>query len=214
MGYAFASAAAQLCHFPNFNPTAAKPIRTRITFIDPLADQKIDYFKAHYHNLFQLSHVTLRCDNNGWQSSRPDPSFGDFLDIEWEFLKGSIVQEWIRQRLSLYAHDPLQIISVALCGDNPDSNISDAFNLPPQYFPLDDVAPSSAVTPLVFVFQPDTKSGVLSSAVLRSAGSVSISVPSGWSGMRIHAYGFAVGNGADNKGLNSPSAYLGSGTIV
>ena len=66
----------------------------------------------------------------------------------------------------------------------------------------------------VFVFQPDTKSGVLSSAVLRSAGSVSISVPSGWSGMRIHAYGFAVGNGAENKGLNSPSAYLGSGTIV
>ena len=158
MGYAFASAAAQLCHFPNFNPTAAKPIRTRITFIDPLADQKIDYFKAHYHNLFQLSHVTLRCDNNGWQSSRPDPSFGDFLDIEWEFLKGSIVQEWIRQRLSLYAQDPLQIISVALCGDNPDSNISDAFNLPPQYFPLDDVAPSSAVTPLVFVFQPDDNS--------------------------------------------------------
>lgn len=73
------------------------------------------------------------------------------------------------------------------------------------------------------LFQPDTKACVLSMGVLRSAGTISISVPSGWSGMKVHGYGFVVAaedvydtNGVKltSAGECSVTAYLGSATIV
>ena len=152
MGYAMAGAAAHLCHFPNFD-SGTKPVRTRITLIDPAADTKIDYFKAQYHSLFNLSHITLRTSDSTWQSSHPDNTMGDFLDIEWEFIKGTILQEWVRDRLSSYVQDEQQVVSVAFCGENHDRNLAEAFYLPPQYFPLNDDETSSAATPLVFVYQ-------------------------------------------------------------
>ncbi len=151
MGYAMAAAAAQLCHFPNFS-SHGKPIRTRITLIDPDADTKIDCFKAQYNSLFNLSHITLLTSQSTWQSAHPDSAMGDFLDIEWEFVKGTILQDWVRDRLSAYVQDDLQVVSVAICGDNHDRNLSEAFYLPPQYFPLNDDDTSLAVTPLVYVY--------------------------------------------------------------
>lgn len=47
----------------------------------------------------------------------------------------------------------------------------------------------------------------------RADESVSVNVPAYWNGHRVHVWGFAVGNGTDNKGVISNSRYLGSGTI-
>ncbi len=154
MGHAFAATAARLCHYPNFAPGTSRPLRTRITFIDPLADQQIDLFKARYNGLFQLSHITLRTDANGWQSSRPDPAYGDFLDIEWEFLKGNASSDWVRQQLRSYALDEQQVVTVAFCSDDASENLSDALSLPPLYYPINDPDDPSAITPLIFVYQP------------------------------------------------------------
>lgn len=66
----------------------------------------------------------------------------------------------------------------------------------------------------LFVYQPDTDMGVLSLPVSRSTGSVSVAVPSLWSGMTVHLYGFAVGAGDSTKGKTSPSTYVGTGTIA
>ncbi|MBO4587005.1 MAG: hypothetical protein J5677_04220 [Bacteroidales bacterium] len=65
----------------------------------------------------------------------------------------------------------------------------------------------------VFVYCPDSKSGVLGAPVKRSVGRATVDVPSYWSGMKVHAWGFAVGGGIDNAGAISDSAYLGSGNI-
>ena len=65
----------------------------------------------------------------------------------------------------------------------------------------------------LYVYQAGSNSGVLSAPVSRSAGRASVDVPSEWIGLEVHVYGFAVGDGADNKGERSNSAYLGSGTI-
>ncbi len=154
MGLAFASAAAQLCHYPNFNPDSARPLRTCITFIDPLAQQKVDLFKSRYPGLFQLSHITLRSDDSGWQSSRPDPAYGDFLDIEFQFLNGSVHQSWVRQQLTSFALDPHQVVSVAFCDDQPSHNLSDALSLPAPFYPISDSDDPSAATPLIYVYQP------------------------------------------------------------
>ena len=159
MGLAFADTAAQLCHFPNFSSSDPHPLRTRITFIDPNADVQLECFRTQCQPLFNLSHITLRTDVNGWQSSRPDKEYGDFLDIEWQFLKGTIHQQWIRDFLLAAALDNHQVLSLAICGDSPSRNLADALSLPSQFFPFNDPDTPSAATPVIYTYQPG--SGVL-----------------------------------------------------
>lgn len=75
-----------------------------------------------------------------------------------------------------------------------------------------DTDPSDKV--YVCVYQADLNGVVLGAPALRSAQRVSVTVPSGWSGMRVHVYGFAIGGGKGNYGQRSRTTYLGSGTIV
>lgn len=65
----------------------------------------------------------------------------------------------------------------------------------------------------MFVYSPEASAGVLGAPQKRSDQSISVSVPAYWNGHRVHAWGFALGNGTDNKGNTSNSRYLGSGTI-
>ena len=67
----------------------------------------------------------------------------------------------------------------------------------------------------VFVYCPDTKSGILSEAVERSAATMDIIVPADWNGLRVHLYGFATSDKTNRKKPNavSNSLYIGSGNI-
>jgi hypothetical protein len=66
----------------------------------------------------------------------------------------------------------------------------------------------------IFVYSPDAKYGVLSAAVMRNDGSVSVKVPSHWNGTKVQVYGFAVGAElSERPGETSMSSYIGSGTI-
>lgn len=66
----------------------------------------------------------------------------------------------------------------------------------------------------LYVYQPDTGLGLLSEPALRSDSSVSIDVPSVWSGMRVHVYGFAAGAADEYEGELSPSTYVGTGDLA
>lgn len=155
MGYALATTAAHLCHFPNFNEAASRPIRTRITFIDPSADSLMNQFMSNYSSLFSLSHSILRLDEKSWMQGKPDPRYGDFLDVEWEFVKGSVDEEWVRNQLVGYVSDPHQVLSLAFCDLSPESNIAHAFHLPPQFYPLNEDA-GGLLTPVLYVYQPSS----------------------------------------------------------
>lgn len=65
----------------------------------------------------------------------------------------------------------------------------------------------------LFVFQPDSMKGVLSAPVQRSTGSIEMALPSTWSGMTVHVYGFAVGAGRGNSGMRSDGSYVGTGNV-
>ena len=66
----------------------------------------------------------------------------------------------------------------------------------------------------LFVYSPEAGAGVISDGRnTRADESASVNVPAYWNGHRVHVWGFAVGNGSDNKGVISNSRYLGSGTI-
>lgn len=65
----------------------------------------------------------------------------------------------------------------------------------------------------LFVYTTEGKAGKLGDVKQRSDESISCNVPSTWNGHHVHVWGFAVGDGIDNKGIISNSRYLGSGTI-
>lgn len=158
MGYAFAATAAQLCHFPNFDESAPRPVRTRITFVDPRANELMDCFKSSYPGIFDLSHVRYIEQPGAWLQGVPQRPLGDFVDVEWQFVKGNISSEWIRDMLSACAADSRQVLSVALCGGDSARNLAEAYRLPRQLYPLPDSNNSSPLTPVVYVYQPDDSS--------------------------------------------------------
>lgn len=63
------------------------------------------------------------------------------------------------------------------------------------------------------VYQPDSNKSVMSAPVQRSAGTIEMALPSTWSGMTVHVYGFAVGAGRTNKGIVSDGNYIGTGNV-
>lgn len=65
----------------------------------------------------------------------------------------------------------------------------------------------------LFIYQPDTKQGILSAPALRTTGTIECPVPSTWTGLTVHVYGFGIGDGRDNKGKISDSSYIGTGII-
>ncbi len=155
MGYAFATTAAQLCHFPNYDEQVSRPLRTKITFVDPAADVKMSQFVSSHASLFALSHSRYMADESSWMQGRPESEYGDFLDVEWEFVKGMVGEEWIRRMLVACAADGRQVLSVALCEESADANFEHSLHLPPQMYSEYSVAEKAGQdTPNIYVYQP------------------------------------------------------------
>ena len=155
MGYAMATTAAHLCHYPNFDE---KVIRTKITFIDPNAEEEMKMLWGRYPGLFELSHSSFRSIRST-QSTCPADEFGDFLDVEWEFVKGSVVDGWVRVLLNQWnekAKNDIEILTLAFCGENAERNMAEALYLPREFFRhVDEEKPLTESDPLIWVYQPE-----------------------------------------------------------
>lgn len=157
MSYSMATTVAHLVHKPDFIPgTEAK--KTKISFVLQNITQEMNFFKGHYEQLFKLSHAWCLKWNNEkccWAKTKiatPDPEIGDFLDVEWEFIDGSIEDDNIRQLLVDYAES--SVLSVAICNHNTESNIAASLYLPSELY--DKEVP-------IFVYQPN-EGNILKSA--------------------------------------------------
>lgn len=138
MGYAMAITAAHVCHFPNFY---SKGLRTKITFIQAGIRQEMNFFLGRYSELMKLSYweyVNLE-DPSQCSASYPDARYvlpssdkKGFLDIEWEFIDGGIEAPEVRDYLEKCAenNDKSELLTIALCGDSPETNASAALFLP------------------------------------------------------------------------------------
>lgn len=62
------------------------------------------------------------------------------------------------------------------------------------------------------LLQPDDNKAIMAQTT-RSAETITVNVPSTWTGMTVHVYMFAVGNGRSNKGVISDCNYVGTGVI-
>ena len=63
------------------------------------------------------------------------------------------------------------------------------------------------------VYEPLSQLTVMSAPVKRSSAAIEMRLPSTWSGLAVHVYGFAIGNGRENKGVVATSAYIGTGNV-
>ena len=66
----------------------------------------------------------------------------------------------------------------------------------------------------IYAYVAALNEGILSAASFRTAGTVVIEVPTGWNGMDVNLWGFAVGRGASTNGKVSDSYYIGHGEIL
>lgn len=105
MGKALLKEAVRLCHYPNYDAKRAIG-KTQITIIDPLADTLQSDFEASYPNLSQIK------------------------DIDITFKKARIEDKVIRADIEKWAQDKKQLLTIAVCLDDPDTAMQKALSLP------------------------------------------------------------------------------------
>lgn len=134
MGISMAINAAHLAHYPNFD---SKGIRTKITFIDKAANEEKDFFMGRFKELFALSHwrygnvegEEINWDDENIPSSKYEHLGGDFLDIEWEFINGSVAMKAIQDYFSNATKDENRIVTIAICLPEPNRCLASALYL-------------------------------------------------------------------------------------
>ena len=92
---------------------------------------------------------------------RPEGQYGDFIDVEWEFVKGTVDDDWVREMLVNCATDPGEVLSVALCADSADENYRQSIHLPSELYYNSES--DNQLCPNIYVYQPQ------SGALLRAA---------------------------------------------
>lgn len=139
---AFAMEAAHVLHFPN-----ADKAKTRITFIDTNADKEKNIFITRYRHFFEVqSHYYWDLTETSETKSReviPPTYFNnengytknedyDFLDVEFEFIKGDIFSKKVQNVICDWAkkHDKEQYLSIYLAQSDQRQNFALGMNMP------------------------------------------------------------------------------------
>ncbi|MBO5963468.1 MAG: hypothetical protein J6P97_03205, partial [Bacteroidales bacterium] len=137
MGTALATQAALMAHYPNF---VEKNIRTKITLIDENADKEKNFYIDRYDRLFALSNWSYK-EMVRSESGKDELKTvfnhtpmeleylgGDFLDVEWEFIQGSVAQLEL-QKYILDSITEKTKMTIAICKDEPSRCLAAALNL-------------------------------------------------------------------------------------
>ena len=161
MGVAMALEAAHICHYPNF---IDKGIRTRITFIDSHASQEMNFFKGRFKDMFEVARWRyIKADDyrttglfdktrdeiydetETWRDPLKDAASESpykhlaqnsesFLDIEWEFIEGSLECPSVQHYLKQASLDNKSMLTVAICLPKAHQAIAAGIYLPREVF--------------------------------------------------------------------------------
>ena len=138
MGVAMGTFAAHLLHFPNFCRDHSK--KSRITFIDANADREMDFFRNRYRGLFEISSTYYKDYSNADVVEKVIPptyfsgNDADFLDVEFEFVKGNVESMAIQNYLKEVAKNDSSQISVFVCLKEPSHNMVVGLSLPNEIY--------------------------------------------------------------------------------
>ena len=154
MGLAMAIEVAHLAHYPNF---VTNKKRTRITFIDSNMEQEKHFFMGRFKEMFALArhrdvykateNIYSDSVNYPWLDPLVDkksmsPYKGDYLgtdfvDVEWEFVNGSIENPNVQQYLVDAASNPEAKLTIAVCLPENSRAIASAAYLPDAVYSSD-----------------------------------------------------------------------------
>ena len=135
MGSMLAIEAAHVAHYPNY---ITKGKKTLITFVDVEARREMDYMTSCFNRFFDQCDYTYTEIEKGkvvyeesFKSKNPS---GSFLDIEFEFIKSNVADDLMRQKLSDWADDKSQILTIAVCFLHSARNIAAALYMPDKVY--------------------------------------------------------------------------------
>ena len=132
LSVSFAMEAAHLFHFPNFNRDHS--LRTRITFIEINADKEMPLFITRNRHFFDIQSYIYRD-----LSVQPEPlpiqgKKSDFLDVEFEFIKGDVFSDAVQNEIRHWATDQGQILSIFLSMADQRKNFMMGVNMPDEVY--------------------------------------------------------------------------------
>lgn len=137
---AFAMEAAHVLHFPNF---ATKGVRTRITFIDVNANKEKDEFITRNRHFFEVQSYRYQDLSETAKTESviiQPPSYfsgedADFLDVEFEFIKGDVFSNRVQKLISQWAEDSAnQCLSIFLALADQRQNFVMGMNMPDEVY--------------------------------------------------------------------------------
>ena len=147
---AFAMEAANVLHFPNFHKQGKK---TLITFIDKNADTEKDVFIARNRHFFEIqSHyywdlsdeskceTRIKVPPSYFNQSNKEHAYedgvdNDFLDVEFEFIKGDVFSQKVQAAISTWANDKEhRYLSIFLALADQRSNFAFGMNMPDEVY--------------------------------------------------------------------------------
>lgn len=139
---AFAMEAANVLHFPNGGKA-----KTRITFIDKNADEEKaefivrnrHFFEVQPYYYFDYSNATdKKKENQGLRDEFVifDGDDANFLDVEFEFIKGDVFSKDIQDLIGKWAgeHNQKQYLSIFLAMTNQHQNFVMGMNMPESVY--------------------------------------------------------------------------------
>ena len=140
-GVAFAMEAAHMLHFPNFDETSKRP-KTLITFIEKNAETEMAQFVTRNRHFFEVQSYYYRdLTTNTVVDSEPRHDFQakglsshDFLDVEFEFIKGDIYSQRVQDEIKSWAIDEGQYLSIFMTLADQRGNFMMGMNMPDEVY--------------------------------------------------------------------------------
>lgn len=139
---AFAMEAANVLHFPN-----GEKVKTRITFIDKNADEEKAEFIIRNRHFFEVQKYYYYDFSEGKDKEKEkqgardefvifDGDDANFLDVEFEFIKGDVFSKEIQDHICKWAdeHNQKQYLSIFLAMANQRQNFVMGMNMPESVY--------------------------------------------------------------------------------
>lgn len=139
---AFAMEAANVLHFPNFNRD--KRLKTIVTFVDVNADKEKDEFVTRYRHFFEVQSYKYRDLSNEQKGAAEvagdelvcfEGNDANFLDVEFEFIKGDVFSAGVQKVIREWAQDKdNQYLSIFLALSDQRKNFAFGMNMPDEVY--------------------------------------------------------------------------------
>lgn len=136
-----ATEAAHLHHFPNFDKDNSQ--KTRITFIDHNADHQMPLFFTrcrHFCEVQSYLYCDMTADNAQYSPEihkellSKEIDRHDFLDVEFEFIKGDVFSKQVQDLLRDWAVDEHQYLSIFMAMTDQRNNFVMGMNMPDEVY--------------------------------------------------------------------------------